>query len=900
MCDCGTNSRPARTATRVPVAGRGGHRWLAAALAVLLLGVVLAACQMSVAGTDANTDESPTEPELTAPPTVEQPDGPPATPTGGERATVTVEPAALTVAEGGAATYQVMLGSQPTGAVTVTPQAPAKLALQPDELTFTPDNWRAPQSVTVAAARDSDAVADAAVQVTHTARGGGYDDATATVSVTIVEVDIATLAVAATQAAEHAGGLSFMVTLSRAADRVVSAHFATGDADDSASDRSDYAPATGTLRFPARSTGVQTIEVVVLDDALDEDDEVMTVTLSNASVPLAGGGVALTATGTIKDDDPPPQLSIADAAVTEDDGAMGFEVRLEPASGRAVVVDYATADATATAGADYTAQRGLLTFPAGATMQSIAVPIAHDQNSEQTETFTVTLTVSDPERATLSRATATGTITDQDPLPPLELESLQVAVQPLGPLAMYPAFDADIHHYTLTCAATTLQVTAAAKRSGASLTLLRANPDDNHRAVGRLDVQVSVTELQDIAIELSDRGETTMYTVHCHPIDFWDVKILKKLDGVSGGLLFVSPQGAGGGYVAIIDYNGLPRRVIHGKSVFRPYPNGPTIYGRRIRYTMHTRLLDEEFELIRNLNVVAPLIRADVHDFLVTDRGFLFLSYHNTIRDLSAYQDNAGNPLPSAARITDSVIQEVAADGTELFRWNSWDHLALESDCLFVEKYLSGNSEYAHLNSLQIVDGDIIASFRGCAQVLRIDRSSGTGAVEWKLGGTAPDPDSTPTYTYLPLVGDPAGEFCGQHHATLTATETVVMFDNGVLCLGPRKDLDPFSRVVEYDISSGTQATFLREYRRPDEQGYTVSYGGATVLNADDTDRNNDRWLIAWGTVLDAIVGAGERIAISEVDPVTGASLFEISMSGATMYRVYHQPDTGTIPLNLP
>ena len=79
---------------------------------------------------------------------------------------------------------------------------------------------------------------------------------------------------------------------SRAADRVVSAHFATGDADDSASDISDYAPATGTVRFPARSTGVQTIEVVVLDDALDEDDEVMTVTLSNASVPLAGGGVA--------------------------------------------------------------------------------------------------------------------------------------------------------------------------------------------------------------------------------------------------------------------------------------------------------------------------------------------------------------------------------------------------------------------------------------------------------------------------------------------------------------------------------------------------------------------------------------------------------------------------------
>ena len=98
----------------------------------------------------------------------------------------------------------------------------------------------------------------------------------------------------------------------------------------------------------------------------------------------------------------------------------------------------------------------------------------------------------------------------------------------------------------------------------------------------------------------------------------------------------------------------------------------------------------------------------------------------------------------------DSVIQEVAPDGTELFRWHSWDHLDVlkAEDCLIVEKYLDGRTEYGHLNSLQIADGDIIASFRGCAQVLRIDRSS--GAVEWKLGGTPPDPDSAHTHAYLP------------------------------------------------------------------------------------------------------------------------------------------------------
>lgn len=48
------------------------------------------------------------------------------------------------------------------------------------------------------------------------------------------------------------------------------------------------------------------------------------------------------------------------------------------------------------------------------------------------------------------------------------------------------------------------------------------------------------------------------------------------------------------------------------------------------------------------------------------------------------------------------------------------------------------------------------------------------------------------------LHNDPVGEFCGQHHATLTESDTVVLFDNGVLCGGPRKNIPRFTRVVEY------------------------------------------------------------------------------------------------------
>ena len=139
-------------------------------------------------------------------------------PHGATLAAVTVEPTALKVTEGATASYQVVLGSQPTGPVSVTataaPEA-AELTVDPDPLSFMPARWSVAQEVTVSVAQDSDAVADAPVQLLLTA-SGGYDRAaeptvtvTVTVTVTIVEDDAATLAVAATHASEQAGRLRF-------------------------------------------------------------------------------------------------------------------------------------------------------------------------------------------------------------------------------------------------------------------------------------------------------------------------------------------------------------------------------------------------------------------------------------------------------------------------------------------------------------------------------------------------------------------------------------------------------------------------------------------------------------------------------------------------------------------
>ena len=92
---------------------------------------------------------------------------------------------------------------------------------------------------------------------------------------------------------------------------------------------------------------------------------------------------------------------------------------LSDASGQAVTVNYATSGGSAASGSDFTPTSGTLTFPAGTLTQTFAVPVAADTSSEASESFTVTLSL--PVNATIADGTATGTITDDDPLPVLSI-----------------------------------------------------------------------------------------------------------------------------------------------------------------------------------------------------------------------------------------------------------------------------------------------------------------------------------------------------------------------------------------------------------------------------------------------------------------------------------------------
>ncbi len=108
-------------------------------------------------------------------------------------------------------------------------------------------------------------------------------------------------------------------------------------------------------------------------------------------------------------------LSINDINVIEGNtGTVNavFNVNLSAPSGGTVSVSYNTGNGTATAGSDYVASSGLVSFTPGETTKTLTVPVHGDPLTEPNETFVVNLFT--PQNATISKALGTGTILNDD------------------------------------------------------------------------------------------------------------------------------------------------------------------------------------------------------------------------------------------------------------------------------------------------------------------------------------------------------------------------------------------------------------------------------------------------------------------------------------------------------
>jgi hypothetical protein len=160
----------------------------------------------------------------------------------------------------------------------------------------------------------------------------------------------------------------------------------------------DYLTGGGTLSFGA-GVAVKTLSVSILNDTLDEADETLGVTLAN---PSAGQGVGAPGTLvlTIVDDDQAGSVQFASAVYSEVEGASGTTslatITLTRTGGlsEGVTVDYATSNGTATAGSDYLATSGTLSFGLGQTSARFTVEVQGDAEAEGNES--VVLTLSNP------------------------------------------------------------------------------------------------------------------------------------------------------------------------------------------------------------------------------------------------------------------------------------------------------------------------------------------------------------------------------------------------------------------------------------------------------------------------------------------------------------------------
>ena len=220
-------------------------------------------------------------------------------------------PAQVTVTEasgtGRTADYKVKLATQPTATVTVTVASgdTDTATVNKTELSFTTTNWNTEQTVTVTGVDDSiDNNPDRTATISHSASGGDYGLVSKDLTVTVTDNESsASLSVADANVTEGDSGeadLQFTVTLSTAAGHTVTVDWATSkETGDTATPGTDYTAGNGTLSFAAGDTS-KTVTVKVTGDQLDESDETLTLTLSNAS---SASITDATATGTINDDD---------------------------------------------------------------------------------------------------------------------------------------------------------------------------------------------------------------------------------------------------------------------------------------------------------------------------------------------------------------------------------------------------------------------------------------------------------------------------------------------------------------------------------------------------------------------------------------------------------------------
>ena len=467
--------------------------------------------------------------------------------------------------------------------------------------------------------------------------------------------------------------------------------------------------------------------------------------------------------------------------------------------------------------------------------------------------------------------------------------------------ALRPSFDAGILHYSIGCAASnetmTLTPTAA---SGVRLSI------DGTQVASGESRTIDVDRSSEVRVTLAGAsGAATTYFLRCLSGDLLDMTVTTEsgATGVIEDLIIFGVDKFGERSIAIVDASGAVR--FHRKDAswrggyFRAAwvsALGEYRYAYHKRGGSHWQILNEGLEVVDQIATVAPLSNTDGHDITLLDDGnYIVMAYEPIDRDLSGLTFGT---FGTSVRMRDSAIQIRTPGGSALFTWKSYDAIPLE-DCF--PNFPPDQADYAHINTLQMVDGDIVASFRGCNTVLRIDPDlSGDHKVVWRLARSNLSDEQWDGLDKGPppldIIGDAEGQFCGQHGSELFPNGHLTLFDNGVLCMDDpwlNEQLVPrpggeYSRAVEYALDlDNNEAVFLRDH----------SLGGTRtrigyVTGHVETLGNGD-WLVSWGGAAgNTATRRKPNKSVTQVDPNTGEEKFSIFLpqSGSVAHSLRGVP----------
>ena len=291
----------------------------------------------------------------------------------------TVDPTTLTIDEGTSNTYTVVLTSQPTNNVVVTPTSgdTDKVTVEPDSYMFTSTNWNMEKIFTVTSVEEDDDYDNNTVTITHAATSDDTQYAALTpdpVEVTVTDNDTRpTFSITPTATAVEGKNVSLTITLSENAPDggvpfTIMPKYTAGSGKAVAADVSAV-PTSVTVPVNSNS---HSFNIPLEDDDLDEDDETFEVVISTTTIPwVKSADGADTATITITDNDE-AGIDIGTTAtyrVTEaagDTQTATYNVKLTSKPAHNVTVtpaSSATADATVGGALTFTPENWNITQP---------------------------------------------------------------------------------------------------------------------------------------------------------------------------------------------------------------------------------------------------------------------------------------------------------------------------------------------------------------------------------------------------------------------------------------------------------------------------------------------------------------------------------------------------------